>query len=152
MQARVAAAAVTFTELPAGMLDDGTFAGTAAKEIEEECGLKVPESELINLSALALSEQQAAANESDPGVKLGEGIYPSPGACDEFIPIFLYQKKVSRNEIEEWQGKLTGLREEGEKITLKIVKLQDLWKEGARDAKALSALALYTSLKQNGNI
>jgi ADP-sugar diphosphatase len=143
---------MTFTELPAGMLDDGTFAGTAAKEIEEECGIKVPESELIDLTALALSEQSATGHHSEAGVKLGEGIYPSPGACDEYIPIFLYQKKVSRQEIEEWEGKLTGLREEGEKIKLKIVKLQDLWKEGARDAKALSALALYTSLKQNGKI
>lgn len=34
-------------------------------------------------------------------------------------------------------------------IKLKIVKLEDLWREGARDAKALGALALYQNLKLN---
>jgi ADP-sugar diphosphatase len=47
---------------------------------------------------------------------------------------------------------LTGLRNEGEKITLKVVKLGDLWKEGARDAKTLSAWALYHGLKKEGKI
>jgi hypothetical protein len=41
--------------------------------------------------------------------------------------------------LDEWTGKLTGLRDEGEKITLKLVRLEDLWWEGARDAKALRA-------------
>jgi ADP-sugar diphosphatase len=143
---------MTFTELPAGMLDDGTFSGTAAKEIEEECGIKVPEADLIDLTALAISANSSDSAASDFGIKLGEGVYPSVGACDEYMAFFLYEKKVSRKEIQEWQGKLTGLRDEGEKITLKIVKLQDLWKEGARDAKAMCALALYTSLKQHGKI
>lgn len=150
LQPRIAAGSLGFTEIPAGMLDDGTFAGAAAKEIEEECGIKVPESELIDLTALALSDE--ATTESGSEVKLGQGMYPSPGACDEYIPIFLHEKKVPRQQLEDWQGKLTGLREEGEKITLKVVKLKDLWREGARDGKTLSALALYTSLKAIGKI
>ncbi len=47
---------------------------------------------------------------------------------------------------------MTGLREEGEKITLKLVKLEDLWRVGARDAKALAALSLYENLKREGMV
>ena len=57
---------------------------------------------------------------------------------------------MPRKEIEELQGKLTGLREHGEKITLKVVPLADLWKEGLRDGKTLAAWALYQGLKQHG--
>jgi ADP-sugar diphosphatase len=151
VQPRVAAGSLSFVEIPAGMLDDGTFTGTAAREIKEECGLKVPESELVNLTALALAEK---APEDSPEfvVKLGEGVYLSPGACDEYMAIFLYEKKVTRKELESWQGKLTGLRDEGENITLKIVKLKDLWKEGARDGKTLAAIALYNGLKESAKI
>ena len=46
----------------------------------------------------------------------------------------------------------TGLRDEGEKITLKVAKLEDLWREGARDAKTLAAFALYQGLKSEGKI
>jgi ADP-sugar diphosphatase len=35
---------------------------------------------------------------------------------------------------------------------LKVVRLGDLWKEGARDAKTLSAWALYCGLKREGRI
>jgi len=129
------------------MLDDsGTFAGGAAKEIQEETGLEVPEAELINLTSLALEQTV------DSGEGLHHAMYPSPGGCDEFIPVFLFQKRVPRDTLKEWQGKLTGLREEGERITLKLVRLEDLWKEGARDAKALSAWALYEGLKRQGKV
>jgi ADP-sugar diphosphatase len=131
------------------MLDDsGNFAGAAAKEIQEECGLEVAESELVNISELAASRSNVVKDEENVSV----GVFPSVGACDEFIPIFLCQKRVKRSELKQWEGKLTGLREEGEKITLKLVKLEDLWKAGRRDAKALSALALYQGLKTEGAI
>ena len=54
IQPRTAAASLSFTEIPAGMLDGSTLTGTAASEIEQEASLKVRESELINLSELAL--------------------------------------------------------------------------------------------------
>lgn len=129
------------------MLDDGSFAGTAARELQEECGLTVPEDELINMSALSLSHEREQGHEKGEEEVLQQAVYPSAGGCDEFIPLFLWQKRVARSELRQWEGKLTGLREEGEKITLKLVKLKDLWKEGGRDAKALSALALYQGLK-----
>ena len=146
IQPRIAAGSLAFAEIPAGMLDDsGSFSGGAAKEIEEETGLKVKSEDLLDMTALALG-----GDESDE--KLQEAMYPSPGGCDEFIPVFLYQKRIPRSDLQEFQGKLTGLRDEGEKITLKVVRLADLWKEGARDAKALAALALYHGLKAEGKI
>jgi ADP-sugar diphosphatase len=74
-------------------------------------------------------------------------MYPSAGACDEFIPLLLCQKRLTRDHMNDLKGKATGLRNEGESITLKLVPLKDAWKEGARDAKALAALVLYTNLQ-----
>lgn len=131
------------------MLDDsGTFAGGAAKEIEEETGLSVQLSELIDMTSLALQSAQGVQD----GESLQKAMYPSAGGSDEFIPLFLCQKCIPRREIEELQGKLTGLREHGEKITLKVVPLEDLWKEGLRDGKTLAAWALYQGLRREGKI
>jgi 8-oxo-dGTP pyrophosphatase MutT (NUDIX family) len=130
------------------MLDDsGTFAGGAAKEIQEETGLSVQQDELIDLTSLALDSTQETSGET-----LQKAVYPSAGGSDEFIPLFLCQKRMPRREIEELQGKLTGLRDHGEKITLKVVPLEDLWKEGLRDGKTLAAWALYKGLKEEGKI
>ncbi len=136
------------------MLDDsGTFSGGAAKEIQEETGLSIPESELINLTALALSPSPSSVdNDTDSGEKLQEGVYPSPGGCDEFVPIFLWQKRVPRGQLKEWQVKLTGLREEGEKITLILCPLEKVWRMGGRDAKVLAGWALYEGLRREGKI
>ena len=148
LQPRIPAGSLALAELPAGMLDDsGTFAGGAAKEIEEETGLKVPEDQLINLTELALP-----STEDTTGERLQKAMYPSAGGCDEFIPLFLHQRRVKRDTLEDWQGKLTGLREHGEKITLKLVRLEDLWKEGGRDAKALGAWGLYDGLRREGKL
>ncbi|TKA25076.1 hypothetical protein B0A50_06141 [Salinomyces thailandicus] len=146
VQPRIAAGALGFVELPAGMLDDsGTFAGGAAKEIKEETGLEVKGEELVDMTAMAMEGEANAEG-------LQKGVYSSPGGCDEFVPMFLYQKRVSRGELEGFKGKLTGLRGEGEKITLKVVKLEDLWREGVRDAKVLAALALYQNLKRTAKL
>ena len=129
------------------MLDNsGTFSGAAAKEIEEETGLKIPESELTDLTALAIPS--GSENEE----KLQQAMYPSAGGCDEFVPVFLWQKRVPRDTLKEWQGKLTGLREYGEKITLMLCPLEKLWRFGGRDAKALAGYALYQGLRKEGKI
>ena len=144
LQPRIPAGSLAMAELPAGMIDDaGTFGGAAAKEIAEETGLEVPEPELINMTELALPK---AISERDEDLQ--RAMYPSPGGSDEFIPLFLWQKRIPRDTLKDWQGKLTGLREHGEKITLKLCPLEDLWAIGVRDAKALSALALYQGLKK----
>jgi ADP-sugar diphosphatase len=82
--------------------------------------------------------------------KLQNGIYPSPGGSDEFIPLMLARKTMPRTQIDQLKGKLTGLRDHGEKITLNVVKLDEVWKTAWRDGKTLAALALYNGLKTEG--
>lgn len=150
VQPRIPAGSLALPELPAGMLDDsGTFAGGAAKEIAEETGLEISADDLTDLTELALPK---SAKDSPSVEQLQRGVYPSPGGSDEFIPIFLWQKRVPRDQLQEWQGKLTGLRDHGEKITLMLCPLDRLWKEGGRDAKALAAFALYQGLRTAGSI
>lgn len=147
VQPRIPAGTLRLVELPAGMVDDGTFSGSAAKEIKEELGIEIPESELANLSELAIPKSDGEQTE-----KLPQAMFPSGGGSDEYVPIFLHEKRVKRETLKEWTGKLTGLREHGEKITLKLVKLNDLWKEGGRDGKALAACAMYEGLKREGKL
>lgn len=149
VQPRVPAGSLAFVELPAGMLDDsGSFAGAAAKEIKEETGLDIQSDELVDMTSLAATK--FGPESSEDGEKLQAAVYPSAGGCDEFVPIFYCKKRMSRKRIEELQGSLTGLRGEGEKITLKVVPVKDLWKDGMRDAKSLSAWALYNGLRGEG--
>ena len=147
VQPRIPTGSLGFVELPAGMVDDaGTFKGAAAKEMEEELGITINEDELKCLSELAVE------GESDDGEGLPPAMFPSAGGCDEHVTLYSYERMVSRKELEDWSGRLTGLRDHGEKITLKIVPMQDAWKAGARDAKALGALALWQGLKGLGKV
>jgi ADP-sugar diphosphatase len=150
VQPRIAAGSLAFVELPAGMVDEeGAFVGSAAKEIKEELGLEIKEDSLKDLTELA----GTATGEGGRGNEdLAQAVYPSPGGSDEYVKIFLHERRVPRKQLSEWTGKLTGLRDDGEKITLKLVKMEDLWRAGARDAKCLSALALYNGLKQSGKV
>lgn len=170
VQPRIAAGSLAFPEIPAGMLDDGEFKGTAAKELKEEAHLDIQESELLDLSELALAD--APVDHLSEPESLEMAMYPSPGkrrrkssvnpilpltshftgACDEFIKLYLYQKRLTRRHIEWLQGRAAGLEHEGETIKLKLVPLKSLWREGARDGKTLSALALYENLKREGKI
>lgn len=160
VQPRIAAGSLAFTEIPAGMLDGGSLKGAAANEIEEEAKLKVKENDLINLSKLALEDIHAvplkASNNGPELPQISESIedsmYPSVGACDEFMPIFLCQKRLTRSHLDWLKGKATGLRDEGENITLKLVPLTRAWREAGRDAKALAAIALYENLKKEGGL
>jgi ADP-sugar diphosphatase len=161
VQPRIAAASLALAEIPAGMLDaSGDFAGTAAKEIAEETTLKVNKEDLFNMSEASVSKASTdlwqkksdGAKASAEKEMLQNAMYPSPGALDEFIPLFLCQKRLPKEDLDNLRGKLTGLREEGEKITLKLVPLDELWIEGGRDAKALAALTLYEGLRKMGNL
>jgi hypothetical protein len=158
VQPRIAAGSLAFAEIPAGMLDGGSLKGAAASEIEEEAKLTVRESDLLNLSELAVKDVPLSpwTNETHGTARSSESIensmYPSVGACDEYIPIFLCQKKLSRRHMDWLRGKATGLRDEGENITLKLVPLDKVWREAGRDAKALAALSLYDNLRREGQI
>ena len=151
VQPRIAAGSLGFIEIPAGMVDDaGQFAGAAAKEIKEELGLEISEAELTCLSELA--DQRASTEQKGGREELDTAMFPSPGACDESIRIYLHERRVPRSELKDWTGRLTGLREDGEKITLKLVPVKDLWREGARDGKTLAALALWEGLQREGKL
>lgn len=141
-QPRIAVGSLRFMEIPAGMLDDAdNFAGAAAREIEEEVGLKLHRSELIDMTKLALQGRQMEEN-------LRDAMYPSPGACDEFISIFLWEQKKDRMEIDDLKGRLTGERAEQEKITVRLMNYEKLLHVGARDGKTLAAWSLYEYLKR----
>jgi ADP-sugar diphosphatase len=126
VQPRLPTGHMYLVELPAGMIDGGTFGGAAAKEIKEELDMTFAESEMFDLTFNAIS------------------IFLSPGLLDERMKIFLVRRHVTKAELDAMQGKLTGLRNEGETIKLKIVPLAELLKH-TRDAKALAAFALYSS-------
>jgi len=128
-QPRLATGQRRFVEVPAGMIDDGKFKGKAAQEIEEELGLKIPESALIDMTALL------------PGSGASE-IYFSPGLLDERGRFYLVRLEVSHAELKAMQGKATGKADEGEDIVLMIIPMADLPKY-ARDMKSLCALWLY---------
>ncbi|KAI9019319.1 hypothetical protein CLU79DRAFT_758227 [Phycomyces nitens] len=139
IQPRIAVPSLEFPELPAGMLDgSGQFSGVAAKEIKEETGLIIKDDELVDLTELAYGS-------------LWRGVYPSAGGSDEFLRLFVCHKIMQEADIEALEGKLTGLRDHGENITLKLVDLKDVWR-CAPDSKLLSTLALYEGLKRSNLI
>jgi ADP-sugar diphosphatase len=130
VQPRVPTGRFDFVEIPAGMLDgSGNFGGVAAKELQEELALTINEAELTDLSAFA-------------GHK--GGFFPSPGGSDETIRLFSLCKEVGEDELSSMNGRCTGLLEEGEQITLKIVPLEDLWT--IPDGKTIVAYTLYQKL------
>ena len=175
VQPRIPIGSLSFAELPAGMLDEEnpagaslstkgngdrssnkvTFSGTAAREIAEETGLTVSSDQLINMTDLALASSPispSSGSSNTSAEQLQQAMYPSPGGSDEYMPLYLHRRSVSPAQLEAWQGRLTGLRDQGEKITVKIVPLKDAWKVGGRDGKVLAALGLYWGLKGEGRI
>ncbi|PHH88682.1 hypothetical protein CDD83_7212 [Cordyceps sp. RAO-2017] len=145
VQPRIPAGSMAFAELPAGMVDDaGTFKGAAAKEIEEELGITIREDELTCLSELANPDPHPEG--------LPAAMFPSAGGCDEHVTLYSHERRIPRDQLREWSGRLTGLRSDGERITLKVVPMKHLWREGARDAKALGALALWEGLRREGRL
>jgi len=67
------------------------------------------------------------------------------------MKVFAYRHRIDKGMLKEWKGRLTGLMEHGERITLTVVRLCDLWRETV-DAKALSAVALWDGLKREGRV
>ena len=111
-------------ELPAGMIDDegDNVGGAAAREMEEECGIKIKASELLDLTELGTKDAVAAGRLMFPGIA------PSPGGCDEFLRIMYLEKRVTKQQLERMKGRLGGLEDEGEMIVLHVFPFQDIWK------------------------
>ncbi|KAI9502409.1 NUDIX hydrolase domain-like protein [Coemansia spiralis] len=127
-QPRMAAPDFHMLELPAGMLDGGEFVGTSVKEIKEETGLTVEPHELVELTT-------------------NTALYPSPGACDEQLRLFVCEKHIGDEELGGIKDRLGGLRDEGELITVRLVPLADL--SHVSDMKVLSALYLWQQQRKN---
>lgn len=134
-------------ELPAGMIDEegDSIAGTAVREMEEECGIALKPSELLDLTELGTRD--AVAN----GRLLFPGIAPSPGGCDEFLRILYVEKTVSTQQLQRMKGRLGGLQDEGEMITLHVVPFDDVWRVSG-DSNAMCGLFLLDQLRKDGRI
>ncbi|KAG0056299.1 hypothetical protein BGZ83_005666 [Gryganskiella cystojenkinii] len=138
-QPRLSIPSFEFPEIPAGMLDgSGDFVGKCAEELKEECGITLDSDALVDMTHLAYGSEW-------------KGVYPSAGGCDEFLRLFVSRKDMEWTEMQALEGRLGGLREHGESITLSLVNLKDAYKV-APDAKLLSSLALYNALKADGKI
>jgi ADP-sugar diphosphatase len=91
LQPCISGGSLSFQEIPAGVMNDsGTFAGTATREILEKTGLKILEDELINMTRLAIQDQEGSTCYE----KLQAAMYLSVDGCDEYIPIFLCEKEM----------------------------------------------------------
>jgi ADP-sugar diphosphatase len=115
-QPRIPIGQVSCLELPAGMLDDDTLTirGTAVQELEEECGIRILDEEdtMVDLTELAGAPS---------------GLPTSGGGSDEHLRCLYVEKNVTRQELEAMKGRLTGLREHGEVITLRVVPMEEVW-------------------------
>ncbi|KAG0321801.1 hypothetical protein BGZ97_010363 [Linnemannia gamsii] len=138
-QPRLSIPSFNFPEIPAGMLDgSGDFVGKCAEELKEECGITLDHNSLIDMTELAYGDKW-------------DGVYPSAGGCDEFLRLFVCCKDMEWDELQALEGRLGGLRDHGESISLSLVALKDAYKT-APDAKLLSSLALFNALKVDGKL
>ena len=126
-QARVPTGSSNFLEIPAGMMDtSGDVVGVALDELEQETGITLNSDQLSKLVP----------------------IVPSAGGTCEVVYLFSCEIECTKEKLEEFQGKLTGLIKEGEVITLQVLSLEDTNKmidEGNQpiDGKLLAALRAY---------
>lgn len=127
-QPRIATGDYELAELPAGMIDGGQFAGSAARELEEELGVIFAEDELVDMTS-----NLSGSNKE---------IYFSPGLLDEKARFYMVEREMDRDELARLQGKATGLSEEGEHITLWVLPLEEV-PAYTRDGKTFIALYLY---------
>ncbi|MCR4341259.1 MAG: hypothetical protein NUW01_15385, partial [Gemmatimonadaceae bacterium] len=119
-------------EIPAGTLEGGEVVGKALEEIQQELELTIKREDLVDLNAAT-------------GIGAEHGIPPSPGGCDEHVRFFMVRQSMSRAELNALQGRLTGVLEEGERITVEIAKMENV-ASLAPDGKTLMALYLYNRL------
>jgi len=140
-QARVPIAQQNKIEIAAGILSDttGTVAGAALDEIKQELDIDdLGPHNLIDLGALAWG---------DTNNKWTTGC----GAVDEHIISFAFHKNITLKWLKDKNGKQTGENYAGERIKIKIIKLDNLWLN-SQDSKALSSYCLYQNLIKAGII
>ena len=123
-QPRIPVPSLDFLELPAGMVDEEkNFHSVALKELKEECGIEIFSNEMIPLGP-------------------SDSYLVSPGGCDEKLSLYLVEKVLSPSDIKDLDGRLGGLREEGERIQVRLINLSEVV-EKTRSLSVLAAMALY---------
>ena len=106
--------------------DTQTIKGVAVNEMKEECGIVIDASDLVDVTRLAFQ-----------GCKVGShGVPMSQGGCDENMRFMYLEKQVTRSQLDQMRNRMTGKRDEGEVITLRVVSYDDLWRISA-DSKAI---------------
>ena len=127
-QPRFAVPHRAFLEIPAGMVDgDGGFVGQAATKVKEKTGIEIKGGGLVELTG----------HDAPIGM--------SCGISDEAIKLFLYRKVMPDAAIQELQGVLSGCEQEGERIVVQVIPIEDL-KHQLCDGKSLAALALHEGM------
>jgi len=146
-QPRIAAGSLSFMEIPAGMKNpkDGSISIAAARDLEDKVRLKLNAEDLIDMTEIALRDHQ-----SDESLK--NAMYPSPGACDEFISIFLWEKEMDRMLIDSLREQLSEEGSKAGKVRVRLFNYEKLLQVGARDGKTWAAWSLYEYLKRTGQI
>lgn len=139
---------------------------THAQELKEETGIDIKYNEMIDLTALAYDiptpkldattggPSSAASSPVEPSsaeLRGIRGMYPSVGACDEFLRLMYYSVEVTREYLDGLKGKATGNIEEGEVITLEVLPYDELWRR-APGSKELASILLYEKLLAQGRI
>lgn len=100
---RIAAGSWILSEIHAGTSGGaGTFMVGPAIQSEEALGSRRMLT-IFSTRPLWLCTGSAERTEAKA---IAERVYSTPGGCDEFIPIFSYQKRIPRSD---WSGKLFGL-------------------------------------------
>lgn len=126
-QRRIADGAIHI-EFPAGMLDHDIHdpKKIAVREVFEETGLRIQESDLLALHDKAL--------------------FSSPGLLDEKVYFYAFQKTLSDQEIKKLEGQHTGNPLEKEKITTSLISFEQA---SALMTSVSSLLALFFIKKLN---
>ncbi|KAI0893992.1 hypothetical protein F4806DRAFT_498292 [Annulohypoxylon nitens] len=105
--------------------------------------------EITDKELVCLSDMAAMPVTESHREKLPPGVYLSPNETNERISIYMLERRVPRETLEEWINFWTAPPEE---TPLRIVKMKDLWREGAHDAKCLAAAALWEGLRREGKL
>ncbi|KAA6364868.1 MAG: nudix hydrolase [Streblomastix strix] len=125
-------------EAVAGMLDQDKVSGAVMKEVEEETGIVVQYQDLIDRTKCAHGEML-------------QGMESMVGLSDEYLRLYLCRLSVTSDEMKQLEGRITGLRDHGEYITLKILPWDQIWRE-TPDAKTLCSMFLREQLMKTGEI
>lgn len=112
-------------EIPAGMQDDDDDpCRVVLRELEEECGLVIPATQVFALTKVPL--------------------LTSPGLLDEAIHLYYTELDVTDEELAAMQGQTHGCADEHEHIELEIVEMSALPRVTA-DLKTITAFKLWVA-------